>query len=271
MIKHLLYNDRSLSETLIENHDSEASLLSVVIPAYNEEFRLRKTLELLEPVAQGCIMEVIVVCDGCTDRTREVALEWTDRLHMQVIAYEQNRGKGYAVRQGVLAASGDIIAFMDADGSTPPSELVRLMKPLIRKEADIVIGSRKMDGARIQRQPLGRHVFGKVFSILPRLLLSLPYQDTQCGFKLFRRNCARGLFSESRRDGFEFDLDILYRAEKNRMTILEVGIQWADQVGSKVMPIRDGLKMMVAMLQIRMQSSIHYLPPNVMARSYIQE
>lgn len=232
--------------------DSVQTVISIIIPAYNEEARLCRTLFLLEKIDPKTPFEVIVVCDGCTDRTRQIACQWSHRLPLRVLAYPENKGKGYAVRQGVLAASGQIVAFMDADGSTPPSEVFRLADTLVDCQADIVIGSRRAGGAVVTRQPVHRHLLGKLFSMAAWLILSLPYKDTQCGSKVFRRGQALDLFGDMRWDGFEFDLDILFRATKRRMKVLEVGISWNDQAGSKVSPVRDGLKMFRAMFLIRL-------------------
>ena len=238
-------------KTSIDSQRHAAFLFSVVIPAYNEEVRLPRTLGLLEKVNNQCSMEVIVVCDGCTDKTSAVAREWQDKFSLRVITYSQNRGKGYAIQQGVAKASGAIIAFMDADGSTPPSELLRLASPIISADADIVIGSRRIEGALVKKQPLFRHLMGRLLSWITRNWFSLPYKDTQCGFKLFRRKCALALFEEMRCNGFEFDLEILYRAHQANMRISEIGVLWQDCSGSKVAPIRDGFKMLKAMLLIR--------------------
>lgn len=230
---------------------SDLVFLSIIIPAYNEEARLPATLRRLEQIDSPHSIEIIVVCDGCTDNTSEIAHQWTERLPLKVIAYPENKGKGYAVQRGVLSASGQIIAFMDADGSTPPAELLRLASPIVSGNADIVVGSRRVEGAIVKRQPLGRHLLGKLFSVITRSVLSLPYRDTQCGFKLFRRRCGVELFTELCCKGFEFDLEILYRAHKKKIAIMEVGVPWEDRAGSKVAPIRDGLKMINAMLRIR--------------------
>lgn len=225
--------------------------LSVIIPAYNEEKRIPSTLANLEKIAGETNMEIIVVCDGCKDNTVKVIENWTAKLPIKIISYEDNRGKGYAVRKGILGASGDIIAFMDADGSTPPAELLRLVKPLKSGQTDIVIGSRRIAGAKVKRQPIHRHLLGGMFSLLTRSILSLPCHDTQCGCKLFRRNIARLLFRKTKCDGFEFDLDILYLAHSRGLRIKEIGVIWSDVAGSKVNVISDGFKMFRAVLAIR--------------------
>lgn len=230
---------------------SKQVFLSIVIPAFNEESRLPDTLGLMEQLTKRFSIEIIVVCDGCTDNTREIALQWAGQLPLKVIAYPQNRGKGYAVQQGILSAQGQIIAFMDADGSTPPAELMRLTAPIVSGDASIVIGSRRVSGAILKKQPLHRHILGKLLSVITQSILALPYQDTQCGFKLFRRESALELFEELRCTGFEFDLEIMYRAHKKKIPIVETGVVWQDRSGSKVSPLRDGFRMLRAMAVIK--------------------
>jgi len=231
--------------------DKKRPFLSVVIPAYNEETRLPATLNALEQVHQAAPIEILVVCDGCTDRTRDVAAERIGRLPLKVITYPVNRGKGYAVREGVRAANGHIIAFMNADGSTPPSELLRLAEPIASGEVDIVIGSRRASGRRVQKQPPLRHFLGKILSLTTQTFLDLPYLDTQCGFKLFRRQQAKMLFNRIFCDGFEFDLEVLYLAKQMNIPTREIGVIWQDVAGSKVAPVRDGLRMLEAIGGIR--------------------
>lgn len=229
--------------------------LSVIIPAFNEEARLPETLKLMGSLTKDISLEIIVVCDGCTDNTRQIASQWTDRLPLRIIAYPENRGKGYAVQQGILCSHGQVIAFMDADGSTHPSELVRLAPSVVSRNADIIIGSRRIDGGE-PNQPLHRRLLGKLLSIAVQIILSLPFRDTQCGFKLFRRECALELFKEMQCTGFEFDLEILYRAHNRKIRIIETGVAWKDRKGSKVSPIHDGFRMLRTMLAIKRQKQI---------------
>lgn len=229
------------------------AFLTVVIPAYNEENRLPVTLAALKEIIAEISMEIIVVCDGCTDRTIDILNEWLGVLPLKIISYAKNKGKGYAVRKGVLAASGNVIAFMDADGSTPPRELLRLIKPIEAGDADMVIGSRRAEGAQVKKQPPSRHVLGKLFSVITTSILSLPYQDTQCGFKIFDRTAARMLFSKASYNGFEFDLDILHMAHTEGLRIIEAGVEWNDCSGSKVDTVRDGFSMLRAVINIRVK------------------
>ena len=230
---------------------TDRPFLSVIIPAFNEEARLPATLKAFEELQQTTSVEIILVCDGCTDHTDAVAAEWKNRLPIHILTYPINRGKGYAVRQGVRQASGQIIAFVDADGATPPMELLRLSEPIASGSVDMVIGSRRAAGNRIKKQPLFRQILGKILSVTTQTLLDLPIQDTQCGFKLFRHKQAKMLFDRIHSDGFEFDLELLSLARQLNIPMLEMGIAWQDQPGSKVAPVRDGLRMLRTIYEIR--------------------
>ena len=239
------------SKSLLGSYE-EPVYLSVIVPAFNENKRLPPTLALFEEIAGEIDMEIIIVCDGCTDDTASVLEDWVGRLPIKIISYTENRGKGYAVRKGILAATGNVISFIDADGSTPPKELLRLINILETRKVDIVIGSRRVIGAIVKRQPIKRQVLGGLFSFFTKAVLSLPCHDTQCGCKLFRRNAARLLFRITKYNGFEFDLDVLYLAHNRGLKIFEAGITWNDVAGSKVNVISDGLKMIQAVLAIKM-------------------
>lgn len=230
---------------------------SIIIPAYNEAGRIAETLEsvadfLRTDRAEGTDWEVIVVCDGCTDATAQVAGTFADSLPLQVTGYSNNRGKGYAVRQGVAVSTGDIVTFMDADGSTPVRELGRLSVPIRNRQADIVIGSRRAEGATVTAgQSIFRQFLGRAFAHHSRIVLGLDVRDTQCGFKVFRGTMARALFAGLRCDGFAFDLELLAEARERRLRVLERGVEWRETPGSTVRPLRDGIRMLRAAWQIR--------------------
>jgi dolichyl-phosphate beta-glucosyltransferase len=230
---------------------------SIIIPAYNEAQRLGATLETIVAYAKrdardASALEVIVVCDGCSDATTHVAGAFEGRLPLRVLSYPVNRGKGYAVRQGMAASTGQVVAFMDADGSTPVSELTRLSAPILREEADIVIGSRRVKGAAVAvNQSLSRQLLGRAFALHAQVVLGLRVQDTQCGFKVFRGPVARDLFASLRCDGFAFDLEVLAAARERRLRVQERGVEWHERSGSTVQPLRDGLRMLRAAWQIR--------------------
>jgi glycosyltransferase involved in cell wall biosynthesis len=243
-----------MDKLYIEGH---SVALSIVIPAYNEASRIGRFLDSIEQFVatqsdKGKKTEVIVVCDGCTDGTAELILKRPAMSWLRVISYLENRGKGYAVKVGVLAASGKIVSFLDADGATPVQELERLIRPIENGETDIVIGSRRMPDARITvRQPWHRRIMGLAFSLHNRLVIGFPFLDTQCGCKVFREDSARLIFSELRCEGFAFDLEILCLAKINKLRVLEMGVEWHDDSQTKVSPLRDGFRMLLMAWRLR--------------------
>lgn len=230
---------------------------SIVIPAYNESLRIGDTLASIiaygsETAAENSDIEVIVVCDGCRDTTEQVVRSFADRLHLRVVSYPDNRGKGYAVRQGIAVSKGDVVVFMDADGSTPVRELGRLADPILQNQADIVIGSRRVEGALVTAdQPVIRQFLGRAFAMHARMVLGVCIRDTQCGFKVFEGSVARALFKDFQCDGFAFDLEVLATARERRLRVLERGVEWNERPGSTVHPLRDGVRMLRAAWQIR--------------------
>jgi dolichyl-phosphate beta-glucosyltransferase len=228
--------------------------LSIVIPAYNEENRIGDTLRLAEAYLskQGYDSEIIVVDDGSTDRT--AALVQTLCPEVRVIAYERNRGKGYAVKTGMLAALGDYRVFMDADGSTPISDL-DLLWPQFDAGADIVIGSRSLPHSRVlvRQHPL-RENMGRMFNVLVKLFLMRDFIDTQCGFKGFTAKSAQTVFSRQRLDGFSFDAELLYIAQQHGLRIDEVPVLWCNSPQSRVRMFADSAWMIWDLLRIRVNA-----------------
>lgn len=224
--------------------------LSMIVPAYNEAQRIGATLTALESYCarkarERVQTEVIVVCDGCRDKTREVVETFLGRLPLRVIHYAVNRGKGYAVRRGIAESLGEVVLFLDADGSTPVGEIDRLALPVRRGLTDVVIGSRRTPDARIgAAQPWFRRVLGGFFAWHTRKLLGLTVKDTQCGFKVFGGAFARDLFSRLTCDGFAFDLELLVEAREQGACVWECGVMWREKAGSTVRPLRDGLRML---------------------------
>lgn len=230
--------------------------VSIVIPAYNEEKRLLKTLEAIAGWAAKNLerTEIIVVDDGSRDRTVEVATEFActvqEPVRFKVIQNGVNRGKGASVRSGILAASEPWILMSDADLSTPIEELEKLAQGV--QNAQIAIGSRAAAGARIAvRQPIYRELMGKTFNGLVRTLVTGGISDTQCGFKLFGREVAREIFARARVDRFAFDVELIYLARKLGFTIAEVPVEWHNSPDSTVDPIRDSARMFFDILRIR--------------------
>jgi glycosyltransferase involved in cell wall biosynthesis len=223
--------------------------LSVVIPTYNEAERILPTLGAMAVTLCGfnAPWELIVSDDGSKDGTCEL-IETLGWANLRVLRHP-NTGKGGAVRRGVLAARGELILFADADNSTPIEELPRLVTEL-DFGADIAIGSRAMAGAREENKSRLRRAASDGLRGLVRLVTGLKTQDTQCGFKLFKRDVAQDLFARQRLNGFAFDLEILYLARKCGYGVAEVPVRWFDAPGSKIVALRDGLRFLSDLGQI---------------------
>ncbi|NUL82168.1 MAG: glycosyltransferase family 2 protein [Armatimonadetes bacterium] len=228
--------------------------LSVVIPAYNEEARIARTLDrVLEYFdGRGDSYEVLVVSDGSTDATNSICERFAQaHPSVKLLAYEPNRGKGYAVRYGILRAGGARILFCDADLATPIEEIEKL-EPYLNEGWSIAIGSRPLkDSELVVRQPFLREMLGRMFNKAVQMLAVKGIHDTQCGFKLFESAAAKEVFSRCRLNGFSFDFEALYTARLLGFKIAEVPIRWMHQPGSKVVPIRDGPKMIRDLIWLR--------------------
>ena len=225
--------------------------LSVVIPAYNEASRLGETLArvLAYLERRGTTFEVLVVDDGSADNTVEVAQEFSHR-GVWVLELARNRGKGAALRHGVVASSGEMVLLCDADLSTPIQESERL-EPRLR-EADVVLGSRSVEGSRIEvHQPPHRELMGKLFNLLIRLLGFGAFKDTQCGFKLLRGEVARELFPVLGVERFAYDVELVWEAQRRGLRIVEVGVEWHNSPVSRVRPWQDAPQMFMDVLRIR--------------------
>ncbi len=232
----------------------EPIALSVVIPAYNEATRLPATLRDLRAFLDrdGRRAEVIIVDDGSTDGTSEVVrrLEAEDE-RIRLIRLPQNRGKGYAVRTGVVNAAGRLVLFADADGATPFPELARLESHLAGG-ARVAIGSRGIhDRSTKVEARLYRRIAGRIFHAVVRLYAIRGFTDTQCGFKLFDAAAAHDLFSRMRMSGYSFDVEVLLMALRSGYRVDEVPVNWTHQPGSKVHVVRDGLRMAMDVMRIR--------------------
>ena len=213
------------------------TFVSVVVPAYNEAHSIQGNLDSIVRYLSARFQrfEVVVVNDGSTDGTqREIAEAASRDGHIEVVLLPANRGKGFAVRQGVLKAKGDTVLFTDADLSTPVEEIERAVEEL-SKGYSVVIASRQHPQSTIRvRQSWLRELMGKSFNVLIRTLFPLPYRDTQCGFKCFTQKAAREIFSVTRIDGFTFDVEVLLIAQRLGYSVKEIPVTWADVAESKV-------------------------------------
>ena len=229
-----------------------APRLSLIIPAYNEERRIAVTLDhILSYLArQDYGAEIILVDDGSLDTTAELVKALYPKV--SVISYTPNRGKGHAVKTGMLAATGDYRVFYDADGSTPINELDR-MWPCFEAGADIVIGSRSLPESDVQvRQHYIRESMGRTFNKFVKMLLGLPFVDTQCGFKGFTARSAQNLFPRQRRNRFSFDAELLYIARKHHLRVHELPVCWINSPHSRVKLLRDSFDMLRGIFRIRL-------------------
>ena len=232
----------------------EPATYSIILPAYNESARISATLDkiLAHAAERAWSVEVMVVNDGSNDNTATIVRDYA-RKHavLRLLENPGNRGKGYSVRNGMLHATGDILLFSDADLSSPIEEADKLFSA-IAKGADIAIGSRWVNRRlQIRRQPLYRRLFGRVFNLALRIILGLQYKDTQCGFKAFTRRSAQAVFPLQKIERWGFDPEILYLARKFGFTVCEVPVAWSHREGTRIHPLRDGIRMFSELLKVR--------------------
>ena len=224
---------------------SSAPELSIVIPSFNEERRLPPTLESIAKyiLERRRNTEVIVVDDGSSDQTAAVAESFRNRIpRLRVVSNGRNRGKGFSVRHGSLEACGEVVLFTDADLSSPIEEAEKLLAAL--KSHDVAIGSRAVDRSLIEvHESRFREFAGIVFNRIVRLMLGLPFVDTQCGFKAFRRERCRIIFEQQTIERFGFDPELLYLARHHKLSIVEVPVRWAHSPATKVNMMRDSVQM----------------------------
>ena len=227
---------------------------SIVIPAYNESARVGATLDrVLAHVAErGWDAEIIVVDDGSRDNTVEIIRAYAENNpRLRLLQNPGNRGKGYSVRNGMLHARGELLLFSDADLSSPIEEADKLFAA-IAGGADVAIGSRWLRrDLQTQRQPFYRQIFGRIFNLMLRLTLGLTFKDTQCGFKAFTRQAGQKIFPLQKIERWGFDPELLYLARKLDFKVAEVPVEWAHREGTRISPLRDGIKMFAEMLKIR--------------------
>jgi dolichyl-phosphate beta-glucosyltransferase len=229
--------------------------LSLVIPAYNEEIRLSKSLDAVASFASsypgGC--EVVIVDDGSRDRTAEIARAFAARCPgSRILVNDRNRGKGFSIRRGVLDAKGDDVLISDADLSTPLTEAPKLLGRLKAMGEGIVIGSRGMAGSNVEvHQNALRELMGRTFNLAVRALTGLPFRDTQCGFKVMSRRIVEPIFRRARVDRFSWDVELLYVARKRGVKIEEVPVTWRNAPGSKVGILSAPIEMLRDVIRIR--------------------
>ncbi|HKQ77902.1 MAG TPA: dolichyl-phosphate beta-glucosyltransferase [Blastocatellia bacterium] len=230
--------------------------LSIVIPAYNEENRIGRTLtETFDYLdKQNYSSEVIVVNDGSTDHTAQTVRNFESRSGggLRLIENPGNRGKGYSVRNGMLQAAGEIALFYDADLATPTSEIVKVIEPIARDSYDVVFGSRALDRSLIgTHQSAFRETLGRGANLVQFALTGLRFKDTQCGFKAFRREAAQSVFRLQQIEGFGFDPEILFIAKKQGWRLLETSVRWNHVEGSKLNPMTAYVKALMEVSTIR--------------------
>jgi glycosyltransferase involved in cell wall biosynthesis len=227
--------------------------LSIVIPSFNEELRLPVTLAEISAYIRASKREteVIVVDDGSTDRTADVANSFRSEIQrLRVIANKKNRGKGYSVRHGMLEARGRIVLFTDADLSAPIDEADKLLAALA--DHDVAIGSRALNRSLISvHQSAFREYAGIIFNFIVRAILRLPFVDTQCGFKAFCRERCRVIFQQQRIERFGFDPELLYLARRHGLSAVEIPVRWAHSPATKVSMWRDSIQMFLDVFIIR--------------------
>lgn len=233
----------------------EQPFLSLVIPAYNEEQRLPETLEQVFAFlqAQPYTYEVLVVENGSRDCTLEVAQKYASRYAQLRVLSEPERGKGRAVRAGMLAALGTYRFMCDADLSMPIAEINRFLPPAL-SDFDIAIASREAPGAVRYNEPAYRHLVGRIFNLMIRVLALPGLNDTQCGFKCFRGDLVADVFRRQTITGWSFDIEVLFIARKRGYRILEMPIPWYFTPDSKVQVLRDSLKMGLDLIRIRLNA-----------------
>ncbi|MBN1427795.1 MAG: glycosyltransferase family 2 protein [Anaerolineae bacterium] len=230
----------------------EEPLLSIIIPAYNEENRLPASLEQVAAfvAAQSYAIEVIIVDNNSIDRTAEIAGQFAAEHPYARVLTEPRKGKGMAVRTGILDGRGEYLIFCDADFSMPVEEIGKFVPPAL-SNYDVAIASREAPGAQRIGEPEYRHLMGRIFNLIVRIIAIPGIQDTQCGFKAFRREVAQVVFPLLTIGGWGFDVEVLFVSKQYGYKLIEVPISWYHKSQSRVSPMTDSAKMVWDVLRVR--------------------
>ncbi len=228
-------------------------LLSIIVPAYNEASRLPETLPQIAQfiLDQPYKAELLIVNNNSKDATREIACEFAREFPFIAVLDEPDQGKGAAVRTGMLAASGDFLFMADADLSMPIAEINKFLPPALTNY-DVAIGSREVPGAVRYNEPEYRHIMGRVFNWIVKILAVPGFQDTQAGFKCFRRQVALDVLPNQTIEGWAFDVELLFIARLRGYKVVEVPIHWYYRQNSRISPLKDAFEMVREVLRIRL-------------------
>jgi dolichyl-phosphate beta-glucosyltransferase len=232
---------------------NEKLQLSLIIPAYNEAKRLPQTLPQMIDFVQSLSVpaEVIIVNNNSSDKTRQIADEFAGEYPFISVLDEPRQGKGAAVRTGMLAARGEYLFMADADLSMPIDEVGKFLPPQL-DSYDVAMASREVDGAQRYNEPAYRHLMGRIFNLVVRVFAVPGFQDTQCGFKCFQRRAALDVLAYQSIDGWAFDVELLFIAQRRGYKIVEVPIDWYYRANSRISPISDAIDMFREVLKIRL-------------------
>lgn len=237
----------------IDTHNDFQSqpFLSIIIPAFNEEQRLPSTLRQVSTFveSQDFLTEVIVVDNASTDLTQKIIVDFVSQYPFVKYFYEAIRGKGAAIRTGIMAGQGEYLLICDADLAVPIEEARKFLPPQLT-HFDVVIGSREAPGSHRYGEPFYRHLMGRIFNIVVQWLVLPGIRDSQCGFKCFRRTIAHDLFKTNKIIGWVFDVEILYISRLRRYQIIEVPVTWYYGEESKVKPITDSWRMLKEVMKV---------------------
>ncbi len=233
---------------------SRRPYLSIIIPIFNEEKRLENLKEITSYLRrQKMSWEIVTVNDGSTDKTEKILKDLKKKLHIRLLSYSPNKGKGYAIKVGMLNAKGRYRLFLDIDLSTPISEFSKFLPHL--KKYGVIIGSRKMKSSKVMvRQPFIREYLGKVFTLLSQKVLQMSITDFTCGFKCFSQEAAEEIFSRQIINGWGFDSEILFIGKSKQHSILEIPVNWKNDPATKVKFPKDLVNSFKELIKIRINS-----------------